>query len=1205
MPFFYCILDLLILKITLVLYIFDLSNAVKEITFYVNEHPKTNMLVGNIFHKAQIKDKIKSVRVEMFNKQYTNCFYFNHRTGDLFTTSKATILLDSENMCINQVKIDCFITFLISINKRILLSVRIIIVDLNDNKPLFPNKKPLEIWINENSKPEYTKISIKPGYDPDFNGESVLYYYLFPKNSPFYVEPTTKSQNLNILLLNKLDYEKTKEFHLNLSVCDENFSKFENNFSFFASSFYLKHCSSQLIEIKIKNLNDNKPYFKQNLFTAIIEESNPINTAILKIVAVDDDLPPYDEITYQLFKNDIFEINNKTGILKLKKQMPDPGKYELWVQAIDAHSLLPNQTINNLENQIQSNIQIKSDIAKIQIQILDINNHAPKIELESNNAETSVFVLDKTSFFFKPNLIQLKIVENIPDQTVLAYFRVTDLDQSRPNNEVYCTLSKTKILQQKINLLNIEHSNNVTNQVSIYKLILKQSIDAELLNSNDINKEMKMEQIAGYLKFIMICQDHGKPNMESSISIQLIIHDKDEYYPKFEIQNINLEISLNFEQYINHQNIYRLEIEENIPINTNLLQINTSDFDICSQTKLQYFEHLHQENKELSDNISLIQFDYSSGKLFVIGNLDYEKFKSFVLKFIAKTEQKTYNLSLTHQTGLESQLIIKVNLIDQNDNAPKFIAPPLNEFQLDSTIFEHTNSVDPQNVLFWTNELRIIEVEEQIHYNYPIGQIRAIDQDSLKTIQYFIAEIETQLGSVQFDPDQKYQNKFGPVPKLEIDSNGSIWTKVSLDREKTPVIDLVIGAHDFGKPQLTSYTKVRILLKDVNDHKPEWYFPTINDFIVPINQYSQIGDVITRIRATDKDDLLKNGQLSYAFASKNYLNQQNVSVKNFHNQLAKEYFDLNSVTGEFILKKSISKLPIGFLDLWLIAQDHGDKQNKELGKLVFYLTPEPTKYTLSELLDQYFNEKQHIVHKIINYKQFNQSQFNSFENNKWKFLKLNPFYLLIGGSVCGLFIIICSILVLCLILKFRSKIVSKSNKKHNITSKNLVNDITNVNHSNSNDLFNNSQFDTKLNILNLSFNNNSNKLSNISEINSFKDLKQLMYEQSSVQCAATNSYVELNTNPKNCSLQSNFSNFVCTSVSPRLLDLSNKIPLQLIEVNSDQYSILCCNNECNLTHDLNKKSGHMTESIQNIKISTVSNSFPTTLTILTPIVPQS
>ena len=138
--------------------------------------------------------------------------------------------------------------------------------------------------------------------------------------------------------------------------------------------------------------------------------------------------------------------------------------------------------------------------------------------------------------------------------------------------------------------------------------------------------------------------------------------------------------------------------------------------------------------------------------------------------------------------------------------------------------------------------------------------------------------------------------------------NGHINTTAVLDREQRSVYHLVVQAKDSGNPPLTGTARVTIYVADLNDNRPLFDFPRVDNNTVLIAPVLPIGSVVTVIHASDRD-MGANANVTYSLVSGN----------------TKDRFYLDPRTGRITVNKSLEDYQDATFPLEVLAQDskHG------------------------------------------------------------------------------------------------------------------------------------------------------------------------------------------------------------------------------------------------------------------------------------------
>lgn len=169
----------------------------------------------------------------------------------------------------------------------ILLTVNVIVADVNDHVPVFPQTR-INLELGEISAvPGETTINLPTASDPDAGSNGTLSYWLEPVlpqhgrqhlNStifPFRLEGLVDGNPLRLRLNQPLDYEMLKSYEVLLCVEDHGTPN---------------PLSSRLrIHIDVLDENDNIPTFTRPNYFIIINESLPRGSVLLDLHAQDQD----------------------------------------------------------------------------------------------------------------------------------------------------------------------------------------------------------------------------------------------------------------------------------------------------------------------------------------------------------------------------------------------------------------------------------------------------------------------------------------------------------------------------------------------------------------------------------------------------------------------------------------------------------------------------------------------------------------------------------------------------------------------------------------------------------------------------------------------------------------------------------------------------------------------------------------------------
>ncbi|XP_068128023.1 protocadherin gamma-B5-like [Hyperolius riggenbachi] len=317
-----------------------------------------------------------------------------------------------------------------------------------------------------------------------------------------------------------------------------------------------------------------------------------------------------------------------------------------------------------------------------------------------------------------------------------------------------------------------------TNSVQDYKISDNEYFNLGIKINKDgikfpelvLEKSLDREKQSTY-NLILTALDGGKPPKTATASIKITVDDANDNFPKF------------------NKDTYEVQINENGPIHSLILQLKAQDEDEGSYAEITYsFRDIAQ------DLHSLFTIDPVNGDIRIIGNLDYELKEKYELTVEAKDGG-----------GLVDHCKVSIQIVDVNDNAPEItitsLSASISEDSPPDTIiaFIHVHDVD-------SNEN---------------GEVACEISDDL------------------------------PFKLIPSSSNYyKLVTAKTLDREKMPNYNITIKAVDNGSPQLSTNKTIQLTVLDINDHSPLF---EKSSYIVYVQENNPQGTSIHRIHASDYD----------------------------------------------------------------------------------------------------------------------------------------------------------------------------------------------------------------------------------------------------------------------------------------------------------------------------------------------------------------
>ncbi|KAF0039348.1 hypothetical protein F2P81_007583 [Scophthalmus maximus] len=211
--------------------------------------------------------------------------------------------------------------------------------------------------------------------------------------------------------------------------------------------------------------------------------------------------------------------------------------------------------------------------------------------------------------------------------------------------------------------------------------------------------------------------------------------------------------------------VYSVMIDENVPVDTIVIQVNATDLDEGPNGDVIY----SFSNSVSQRLLNLFDINPSTGEITVKGLIDYEEKDKYEIEIQASDK------GLPH---LSTQKSVIIKIVDVNDNAP----------EIEVTSF---SSSIPENSRPGTT----------------VALISVNDLDSGLN-----GKVICSIGE---------DVPFALTPSLQ-DKMYSLVTKSPLDRETQSHYVLTITAKDAGQPPLSSEKTISVVVSDVNDNSPEF-----------------------------------------------------------------------------------------------------------------------------------------------------------------------------------------------------------------------------------------------------------------------------------------------------------------------------------------------------------------------------------------------
>ncbi|XP_065182352.1 protocadherin Fat 4-like [Sycon ciliatum] len=234
--------------------------------------------------------------------------------------------------------------------------------------------------------------------------------------------------------------------------------------------------------------------------------------------------------------------------------------------------------------------------------------------------------------------------------------------------------------------------------------------------------------------------------------------------------------------------------------------VNATDTDLGSNAAVRY---------SLATNTSDFTIDSKSGEISVLSQLDREAEDMYWLEVVARDKGNP---------SLNSTSMVQIIVTDVNDHAPVFVQPP-------------------------PSMKALVKIDETAPIGMVLFTVKAQDADDGEN-----ARVTFRWG--------------GHPPALFSlnETSGVISTIAPLDYESSQLITLSINATDGGSPQLSSFAKIDIQIRDINDEPP--VFVNTSGLTLSFVEDHPVNTELTRIIAVDREDMTNgNGRVRYSLVS--------------------------------------------------------------------------------------------------------------------------------------------------------------------------------------------------------------------------------------------------------------------------------------------------------------------------------------------------
>ncbi|KAJ8405250.1 hypothetical protein AAFF_G00322410 [Aldrovandia affinis] len=439
---------------------------------------------------------------------------------------------------------------------------------------------------------------------------------------------------------------------------------------------------------------------------------------------------------------------------------------------------------------------------KIRLDIIDSKKY---LEINKDTGELYIaqridresLCTTKTSCFLK-----LDAIIQSPVRMFNIELEITDINDNAPHfrrDRIQLDISESAAPGERFSITNAVDPDVGSNSVRTYALSESEHFKIEIQTGRDgskfadliLKKALDREKHAVH-NLILTAVDGGVPARSGTASIIVHVLDTNDNAPQFD------------------QDVYTLNITENSPIGSLVIQLNATDLDEGTNSEILYSFTIYTSEKT-QDTFDL---NPDNGEIKVKGEIDYEEIKLFEIHVEAKDKGQI-------QLSTHSKLIIFIT--DMNDNYPV---------------------------------ISIKSFTSQVKENVVVGSVLALisvsDRDSGDNGHVDLTINEQLPFTLEKSSDNHYD----------------LMVMKPLDREKVAEYDITLTVRDRGSPSLSDNETITLELLDVNDNAPQF---RKSSYTIPVMENNAPGSLLSPVTAFDPD-FHENQYLVYFIIEKEIAN---------------------------------------------------------------------------------------------------------------------------------------------------------------------------------------------------------------------------------------------------------------------------------------------------------------------------------------------
>nr|XP_019588825.1 PREDICTED: protocadherin-23 [Rhinolophus sinicus] len=933
---------------TLTITVHDVNDEVPVFKQHLYEASvKENQSPGEFVTRVEAVDRDSGInsklQFEIMPGASVGLFEINPDTGEVVTTT--TLDREIQDVFILRVLVRDGGVPSLSGTTTILCTVE----DENDHVPeIIVPIHDIEILENQEPGVVYTVLAS----DMDAGNNGAVQYHIIDGNTDEYFAVNETSGELSTTCA--LDREQVNHFVLVILCSDLGDPP---------------RSSVVQLRVRVMDDNDHSPSFPTLHYQSSVREDAQVGTVVLVLSAVDTDEGLNGQTEYFLTDeaSGAFTIDPVAGILRTGQTLDREARSQHTFRAVARDCSIQGS---------------RSTTVTIEVHITDVNDNDPIWEQNPFD----IFLSPPLPTNQTTAILRASDPDSGPNGTVIFSFAETQsmfsIDkytgeiqlQQNPSSEYFPIWLQVKVMDQGVPArttvgLLVIHMEGEDVKISfshhLYKGIVTENCEAgtpivtvKAFALDSLRENIKYSIFSGNEDGVFsLCSDSGELTVKEPMfldfevrnEVQLIILAESNGHRAYStVAVLILDVNDNLPCF--GRSIYQVALAEGQLYNAHVIQVLATDLDSGLNGLIEY--------SILSGNQGeAFQIDALSGVITANGTLDYEFTNSYSLT-VQATDKGMPRLSGTS--------VVKIQVIDVNDNAPVFLPHEavevaenslpgvivtrisVHDVDLNSAFIFHFAKESDAGTKFAidrntgvvvlvktldfeeaTEHELLIQISDSVHHTEGALVIRVVDvndnppvfsQDSYQVtipesvpVGYSVLTVAAM--DLESNEDISYRI-LSSSKEFSIDPmNGTVFTinpVFLLDKKST--VQFLVEASDGGIPDLRALTLVEIEIQDINNYAPEFVVEYYN---LSLSEDARIGGTLVTFSTIDRDWTRENTHVEYSITSGNSQNRFHVETSFIHSEYRYKQ------VGYLVLLRSLDREAFASHKLVILASDHG------------------------------------------------------------------------------------------------------------------------------------------------------------------------------------------------------------------------------------------------------------------------------------------